>query len=694
MPACPKELALAHLLLRLRPLLRAMRAAIALRDANAQKLKESGAVAAAISRGHVDALLDQLGDLIEHRSISTGDAVLAAAEQAAEQQLRDKAAAHHARLPLDAIADQLGLDAFEREVLVLCAAVELDLDYERIVAYLHDDTNRRAISVELAATLTAGSLRERVGRRTALGPFGRLRRHGLIIATPRESGLREELRLAPACIEALLGTPTDLRVTFHDALAVELESASVVPCDEHLLARVASSIVAGRIDVVGVWGPARTTRCVLGALAARTGTKLRRFSTTDAVRSINAAAALDATLWIDTDAFEQLPDELAQTCRDMTTPLWLTGREPWRPAELLAGRSFVEIPLAAPDQHQREQMWRVELPDGDHETITHVANGFRFDASEVRAATRVARSLAALHTNGHVVTASDSLGAACLTVARKHGERHTTLVTPRRTADDLVLPPDLHTRVLDLVHYFRALPRVMDEWGFARRVSGSGLKALFTGESGTGKTLAAEVIAKELGLPMLKVDLARVVSKWIGETEKHLDLVFNEARDSHAVLFFDEGEALFGARGDVRHGTDRYANLEVSYLLQRFEDHGGVVVVATNLRDRIDQAFMRRFHVVVGFPRPGEKERKRIWQRVFATGVPTTSDLDLASLARLDLTGAGIVGAAQVAALIAAREGTSVSMRHIVRGLVRQYQRESRVLSAHDLGPHAVHLAM
>jgi SpoVK/Ycf46/Vps4 family AAA+-type ATPase len=280
-----------------------------------------------------------------------------------------------------------------------------------------------------------------------------------------------------------------------------------------------------------------------------------------------------------------------------------------------------------------------------------------------------------------------------LLVARKHGERHTTLVTPRRTIDDLVLPPELHARVVDIVHYFRALPTVMDEWGFARRVSGGGLKALFTGEPGTGKTLAAEAVAHELGLPMLRVDLARVVSKWIGETEKNLDLVFNEARDSHAVLFFDEAEALFGARGDVRHGTDRYANLEVSYLLQRFEDHGGVVILATNLRDKIDHAFMRRFQVVVGFPRPSEKERRRLWQRVFTPATPLAGDLDVPTLARLDLTGAGIVGAAQVAAMCAEREGASVAMKHVVRGLVRQYQRESRVLTGHDLGAHAIHMA-
>jgi len=149
---------------------------------------------------------------------------------------------------------------------------------------------------------------------------------------------------------------------------------------------------------------------------------------------------------------------------------------------------------------------------------------------------------------------------------------------------------------------------------------------------------------------------------------------------------------LFGARGDVRHGSDRYANLEVSYLLQRLEDHSGIVILATNLRDKIDPAFMRRFHSVIGFPRPGEKERRRMWQRVFTPQIPRDGELDLAALSHLDLTGAGIVGAAQTAAFLAAREDAPLSMRHVVRGLVRQFQRESRVLTAHDLGAHAVHM--
>lgn len=692
MPECSRDLAIAHLMLRWRPLNRALRTAIGLREAAARKLRDAGAVGNAITRGHADALLDRLGTLTDRGSISTGPSVLAADELAAERELRAKARAASTRLPLDALAEDLQLDAFDQEVLVLCGGVELDVEYERVLGYVHDDATRRLVSVELAAGLTAESLEERAVRRTRLGPFGRLRRHGLIQHIARETGLRDELRLSAPCSEALLGAAVDLGATFRDAGAVTHPAPALVPADTELVTRAGTALAERRLDVVAVWGRPALARDVVLALSAAAHMPVRRLAGDPALAAAGAAA-LGAMLWIDLDGFgDSPPAEVLEVCRVTTVPVLLTAINPWRPSELLAGKKFVEVAIDPPDQAGRRQLWRAELPELEPEQVEHAATAFHFDATEVRAAGRLARSLAALHTNGHAVTPADSLRSACLAVARKHGERHTTLVVPRRRAEDLVLLPELHERVMDLVHNFRALPRVMHDWGFARRVSGGGLKGLFTGEPGTGKTLAAEVIANELGLPMLRVDLARVVSKWIGETEKNLDHVFNEARDSHAVLFFDEAEALFGARGDVRHGTDRYANLEVSYLLQRFEDHGGVVILATNLRDKIDQAFMRRFHVVVGFPRPAEKERRRIWQRTFASDIPVSADLDFTGLARLDLTGAGIVGAAQTAALYAARENASVTMRHIVRGLVRQYQREARVLSAHDLGVHAAHL--
>ncbi len=211
-----------------------------------------------------------------------------------------------------------------------------------------------------------------------------------------------------------------------------------------------------------------------------------------------------------------------------------------------------------------------------------------------------------------------------------------------------------------------------------------------TGEPGTGKTLAAEVIASRLGLSLIRADLSRLVSKWVGETEKNLEAAFQEAEASNAVLFFDEADALFGKRGQVEHGTDRWANLEVGYLLQRLEAFDGLAILASNLRENIDPAFTRRFSIVVHFPRPGRDDRRRLWQLAFPREAPLAADVDLDSLAELDLTGAGIVAAARTAALLAADAGAqTITMSHAVQGVSRQYQREARVLRPADLGRQA-----
>lgn len=198
------------------------------------------------------------------------------------------------------------------------------------------------------------------------------------------------------------------------------------------------------------------------------------------------------------------------------------------------------------------------------------------------------------------------------------------------------------------------------------------------------------MIASKLGLPLLKVDLARVVSKWVGETEKNLESVFREAEESQAVLFFDEADALFGKRGEVQHGTDRYANLEVSYLLQKLEEHYGLLILASNLRDQIDAAFTRRFHIAVHFPRPAQPERLRIWEIAFPPSAPLDPEVNLPALARLDMTGAGIVSVARTAALLAADAGApSITMSHVVRATARQYRREARLLTPSELGAYA-----
>jgi DNA polymerase III delta prime subunit len=252
------------------------------------------------------------------------------------------------------------------------------------------------------------------------------------------------------------------------------------------------------------------------------------------------------------------------------------------------------------------------------------------------------------------------------------------------TRDDLVLPQHLLDE-LDLASaWIQQRRRVFEEWGFGRRVAlGQGLTALFSGPPGTGKTMAAQVLAHELGLDLFRVDLSRVMSKYIGETEKNLSQLFDDARASGAILFFDEADALFGKRSEVKDAHDRYANVEIGYLLQRMEEHTGTTVLATNRVGDLDEAFTRRFHFILDFPMPGAGERRRIWDRMLPAEAAREPTLNLDGLARdHEVSGGDIRNAVLAAAFIAAAEGAPIGVRHLKRGLRRELLKNGRVLDS------------
>jgi SpoVK/Ycf46/Vps4 family AAA+-type ATPase len=222
--------------------------------------------------------------------------------------------------------------------------------------------------------------------------------------------------------------------------------------------------------------------------------------------------------------------------------------------------------------------------------------------------------------------------------------------------------------------------RVLGDWGFGTKLSrGRGTTALFAGPPGTGKTTAAEVVAGDLGLDLFTIDLSAVVSKYIGETEKNLERIFSAAEDTDAILFFDEADALFGKRSDVREAHDRYANIEVAYLLQRMEQYEGIAILATSLRQHLDDAFTRRLAFVVDFPFPGDAERRRIWELTLA-GAPLAAGADLDLLARgFRLSGGSIRNAALQAAFLAAGDGTPVGMPHLLDAVRRELRKMGKV---------------
>jgi SpoVK/Ycf46/Vps4 family AAA+-type ATPase len=228
--------------------------------------------------------------------------------------------------------------------------------------------------------------------------------------------------------------------------------------------------------------------------------------------------------------------------------------------------------------------------------------------------------------------------------------------------------------------------RVYGDWGFGRKLAlGKGLAVLFAGPSGTGKTMAAGIIAAELGIDLYKIDLSTVVSKYIGETEKNLSRIFVEAETSNAILFFDESDALFGKRSEVRDSHDRYANVEIGYLLQRVEEYEGVAILATNLRKNMDEAFVRRLHFAVEFPFPDREDRHRIWQGIWPQDTPLDAALDLELLAtRYEMAGGNIKNIAVAAAFLAADDGQVVRMNHVIQATLREYQKTGKLLVEDD----------
>jgi ATPase family associated with various cellular activities (AAA) len=709
-----------HLLLRLRPLNRALRAAIAKQGQLAARLFRPDVTPLCVTEEQVKTLLGDVDQLMKGEIAAGAPALLTPEEEAVEEALRDRAAESHFSLPLDRLAQALRLTPYEQEAVLLCAAVELDRSYERIYAYILDDLNRRYPCIELLSALTAGSLAERCARREALQAHSKLRRSRVLQSFgSAATELRQELRLAPSLFAYLIGAGADTTSEFYDRAEVRipaLEETELPPeTNRAFIERVGMALRTGRVAALGVWGTRHSGQDeVTMAIAAAAGLPLRRLLIEEPLpqgitpderirEAAGIAAALGAILWIDTDALidpnrersRYLSASLADELSMSTTPVILTGIHPWRPAALLGARCYAEIELSAPAYEARQMMWRHALSEASQEQRDDLAARYRLQAAELRAVARVAQTQAWLAGNGAPAPVGDQLERACIVVTSKNSNRFATVIKARRGADDLILPKALHRQVIEVAQFFKAWPRVAESWGFGRLVTGEGgIKALFTGDSGTGKTLAAEVIAHELHMPLLKIDLSRIVSKWVGETEKHLEQAFCEAEDSHAILFFDEADSLFGKRGEVRHGVDRYANMEVSYLLQRLEAYYGLVILASNLRDNIDAAFTRRFQIALHFPRPEPAERLRIWELAFPKSAPLEPGIDFKVLARLDLTGAGIVGAAQTAALLALEsEGETgeavITKSHIVRAIARQYRREARLLTRSELGPYA-----
>jgi hypothetical protein len=401
------------------------------------------------------------------------------------------------------------------------------------------------------------------------------------------------------------------------------------------------------------------------------------------------AAPLEALLDAEGRAVESSATRVRRLVRRSPVIVFATGTH-GRARAVLGDTNAFEVQLPALTAEERAAMWHQVLdfartPD---EVVDALADRFALSIDRIRKAALTACEAAAL--DGHDAPSPAHLFAAARTISSEASNGTTQTVTTPFEWDDLVLPFAVKSRIAEMIHAIEHRARVLDDWGFARRVGNArGVKVMFSGPSGTGKTMAATIVARRLQLDLHRLEIGSVVSKYIGETEKNLDRAFDAARRANAVLFIDEADALLGKRSQVKDAHDRYANVEIAYLLQKMEDHDGVVIVATNLAQNIDEAFSRRMQYVIDFPLPDAASRERLWRGMFPQSAPMAADIDFTFLGRqFELSGGDIRNVALDAAFRAARDKSAITLAHLLKAVARQYEKRGSVPTAADFREH------
>ncbi len=348
-------------------------------------------------------------------------------------------------------------------------------------------------------------------------------------------------------------------------------------------------------------------------------------------------------------------------------------------------RQRLSVEINKPTPEEQQQLWAEALQDKANDQPQRLAEQFSFSQNEINRLARTALDQSSENEPSSRQPENTDLWQACRIAARAGMEQLARRINAKATWKQLVLPPEQKALLHQITDQVAYRNRVYEDWGFREQMNrGLGINALFTGESGTGKTMAAEVIANALELDLYRIDLSSVVSKYIGETEKNLRKLFDAAEDSGAILFFDEADALFGKRSEVKDSHDRYANIEINYLLQRMESYRGLAILASNMKTSLDKAFVRRLRFIVDFPFPGVKERTEIWQKVFPPETPVDENFDCNRLAKLNLTGGNIHNVALNAAFMAAEEKSSITMPLLLNAARIEYKKLERPAKESD----------
>ncbi|MGG6297723.1 ATP-binding protein [Leptolyngbya sp. AN02str] len=624
---------------------------------------------------------------------------------------------------LGMLQHQLSLTAFELDIILIALAPELDRRYEQIYAYLQQDGRGIRPSVNLVLNLLCADAAEKLQRRSHFAPSAPLRHHALLHLSPPQPSnhttlLAQEVNLDPAIARYLLdetGLDADL------SPFCSLIQTPLPPPQTNLPAALLQ-----QIEII-----LKQEQGAIANAASSAHTIRLYLQSADPVLPHQFVQALAhhldrPLLTVDLESLAQQPDQLPQRLRRLRRDAWLqntllylhpvgslyqdstptfyplltnllaetygpiilSGRQPWQPS---SDRSLGIVTISLPPLSfgDRCACWTTHLATAkltvEPTTIAALADRFRLTSTQIQDA--IATTQNQLKYGLELASIEALLFKAVRSQSANQLTKLAQPIQPRYTWQDLVLPDAQLAQLRDICAHLQHRHQVFDTWGFERKLSlGKGINALFAGPPGTGKTMAAEVIAHALGLDLYKIDLSQVVSKYIGETEKSLNRIFTAAGTANAVLLFDEADALFGKRTEVKDAHDRYANIETSYLLQKMEEYEGIAILTTNLQSNMDDAFVRRLRFIVEFPMPGVEERRRIWQQIWPASLPLDKDVNLDFLAEnLDIAGAVIRNIALQAAYLAAAANKQVSMAQVIPAVRLEYQKMGKILMRDDL---------
>jgi ATP-dependent 26S proteasome regulatory subunit len=627
-------------------------------------------------------------------------------------------------LPLLDLARLFGLSAAEINALLICLAPEIDRRYERFYGYLHDDMTRKRPSIGLVLGLCSRARFDSIHLRAIFSAQAPLVKYQIlhIVDDPGDGNplMSRSVKLDSRIASYFLGEHgLDPRIQdMAEWIPPDAGSTEEIRVHENLIDRLLAAIG----DCFGETGVRRKPLVYLygkpsagkGALAEAVCSRLRL-----AVLVVDAEQLSVSTVGFDEGIFLAVRESLlcqtalyvqhidrvlendsarvrfkslVRNVEEMGGITFLSGERPWSWSFPGKGVLFLPVEIPYPGYDEQMNLWRRALTGyhGLNEAdVSLLASKYPSTAGQIQEALEVAINLAALRTRRDALTMAD-IDRGCRTRRIPDLGRLAQKIEPVHAWHDLVLPAEQMDRLRDICNQVVHRAVVYGTWGFDRKLSlGKGLHALFSGSPGTGKTMAAEVIANELHLDLYKIDLSQVVSKYIGETEKNLHQIFREAQRAQLVLFFDEADALLGKRSDVKDAHDRYANLEIAYLLQKMEEYEGVTILATNLRQNMDEAFVRRIRFIIEFPFPEEEYRLRIWQGIWPTETPLAETVDLPFMAkRFKLAGGSIRNIALAAAFLASSNGNSIDMKHLLKATRHEFQKMGRLIAEGEFAPY------